>query len=642
MVVVTPSGGAGNQLRLYACAYTIAEYLDQPLVLDVSGHFGGVARPYVLDLLAIPNHLKIYYTSLHDIPFDFRKEFECRINIEEFKNRSELLQTVEGKKNVWITGQSAVVFFLEKERETLRNFLQPEIKSRCLTFFISKLESTSVAVHIRRTDFLALQWTNDETLKYYKAAITFLNQKIEGLKFNIFSDDMEWAKRNLGYNKNYYYVHFLGGMKTDIEELFCMSLCKHHILTKYSSFGEWSVLLSPYKDGINITNEKTSDIPGLFVMNEQMIENYCSNYKANYAMEIKEIPWDILEQKLKMNDNNTVIDYIAKLSCNTCGISVKMKKRLMELNGIAHAQNGDANTAVSVLDCLQQTERDSFDFSFNYSIILEKEGYHLESLIYMGNAWRINKDIIPNHFLQISGALEHEVLKLVSGQKHRHYIFLDPPNPYASNIHGYYESIGIMLRNVGNTVTILETVDNFSISLSEMGKEEKYSIAKTMLSFVKGLDRVYDFGIKRYTFCELEVSGIPAFTIDDFLPYIVDEEDDVVFITHSIEGARTSFNNHPLVFLDTISGWDNERSDLNEYNYEECQEIFQCADKIITKRIFPTKWNDKVVKPFGCMQETSPDEIYFIREKITGLCHYMRNDECLNGMLSILKAVASC
>lgn len=639
MVVVTLSGGAGNQLRLYACAYTVAEYLNQPLVLDVCGHFGGVARPYVLDLLAIPNHLKIYYASLHDIPFEFRKKFECIINIEEFKNRSELIQAVKGKKNVWITGQSAVVFFLEVERNILRNFLQPEIKSSCLTFLISKLEDRSVAVHVRRTDFLALQWTNDETLEYYKAAITFLNQKIEGLKFYIFSDDMEWVKRNLGYNENYYYVHFFGGMKTDIEELYCMSLCKHHILTKYSSFGEWSILLSPYEDGINITNEETSDIPRLFVMNEQMIENYCDSYKADYKMEIKEIPWNILEQRLEANDNNTVIDYIAKLSCDTYGISAKMHKRLMELYGIAHAQNGDVNTAVSVFDCLQQTERDSYDFSFNYSIVLEKEGHHLESLIYMGNAWRMNKNIVPGQFLPIRGILEQDILKLVSRQKHRHYIFLDPPNLYANNIHGYYESIGIMLRNVGNTVTILEIVDDSPTFLSELNKDEKSVIVKTMQSFVKGLDRVYDFGVNRYTFCELKTSGISVFTIDDFLPYIIHEKDNVVFITHSIEGARTSSNRYPLIFFDTISGWDNERPGLNDYNYEERQEIFQCSNKIITKRNLPTEWNSKIVKPFNCMQETSSNEIYLIKEKIKELCHYMRNDECLNGMLSILKAV---
>ena len=59
MVVTTILGGTGNQLRAYATAYTVAAYLKQPLILDVSDYFGGYFRPYVLDRLSITDHVKI-------------------------------------------------------------------------------------------------------------------------------------------------------------------------------------------------------------------------------------------------------------------------------------------------------------------------------------------------------------------------------------------------------------------------------------------------------------------------------------------------------------------------------------------------------------------------------------------------------
>jgi hypothetical protein len=52
-------------------------------------------------------------------------------------------------------------------------------------------------------------------------------------RFLIFSDDIEWCKKN--FNSDDFY--FVEGNK-DIEDLFLMTLCKNHIISN-SSFSWW-------------------------------------------------------------------------------------------------------------------------------------------------------------------------------------------------------------------------------------------------------------------------------------------------------------------------------------------------------------------------------------------------------------------
>lgn len=647
MVVTTIIGGMGNQLRSYASAYTVAKYVNQPLALDVSDYFGGYFRPYVLDRLHIPDHLKLYYPHKkplyncpYGIPGNFLKGFDSILNIDRIKDRRGLLEAVEGKENIWLMGYGKLSFCTQEEQMELKSLFQPMVKSKCLLSFVQKAEKEeSIAVHVRRTDFIDNEWISEETLKYYQAAAAYMNRQLDQPEFYFFSDDMEWTKKVFGHRENYHYVHFLGGMESDIEELFLMAACKHHILTDRSTFGAWAVFLTKQADGINIVNGGELDIPDSLVMDNRMIEAWLPADQGEYEIQREiVIPWRELEQKLEANDNRAVLEYIDRLCLDSYGILPEEREKLRELKGIAHIQNNDVMEALSVFDHLQQSQRDTFDFSFNYSVALKMAGHQTESLIYLGNALRINKSRVPREFLDDLSRQEESILRLVSGQKKRHYVLLNLPYAYSKNVKGFYESIAIMLRNTGNTVTIVELGETHSF-MGRWNRDSKNAILNQMLSTAKMQDKVYDWGINKYQACSVNVNGTCMLTPADLLSCLAREDDEVILLTHSVEGVRSAASSYPLIFLDVISEWDVQKEMMNSYGESEWAEVYSYADKVITKRELPSGRKHKKVAPLACESIIGADEICFLEERITELSHYMRNEEMLYGVLSVLKAV---
>lgn len=112
---------------------------------------------------------------------------------------------------------------------------------------ILKLKTTSI--HIRRGDYLKFQHIHPpQSLNYYKESIEILKDKTD--IFLIFSDDIEWCKKN--FTEDYFY--FVGDEK-DYIELFLMSKCNNNI-TCNSSFSWWGAWLNRYDDNIVIGPKK--------------------------------------------------------------------------------------------------------------------------------------------------------------------------------------------------------------------------------------------------------------------------------------------------------------------------------------------------------------------------------------------------
>ncbi len=140
----------------------------------------------------------------------------------------------------------------------------------------------------------------------------------------------------------------------------------------------------------------------------------------------------------------------------------------------------------------------------------------------------------------------------------------------------------------------------------------------------------------------MKLLGGELITVSDFLPCLANDKEDVILLTHSIEGIRNMSAAYPLIFLDVISEWDVRKSVLREYDEREWSEIYSYASKVITERELPTRWADKKVSPFAICKETGKvgsDDIVSLEDRIIILEHYMRNEQSLCGMLSVLKAV---
>jgi len=116
----------------------------------------------------------------------------------------------------------------------------------------------SVSIHIRRGDYVDNPKTNKYhglcDLQYYCDAVNTVKEKIGGdFKIFIFSDDINWAKKNIKFPCEINFV--FDSEITDYEEMYLMSLCKHNIIAN-STFSWWGAWLNINPNKIVIAPKK--------------------------------------------------------------------------------------------------------------------------------------------------------------------------------------------------------------------------------------------------------------------------------------------------------------------------------------------------------------------------------------------------
>ncbi|XP_035706681.1 O-antigen biosynthesis glycosyltransferase WbnK-like [Folsomia candida] len=114
------------------------------------------------------------------------------------------------------------------------------------TLITSTSSTSSIAVHIRRGDFVSTG--NAVPLSYYVDGITYFNSVFKNPTFFIFSDEILTPKdkEKLGLEKNFCYVEGLNSAIMDFE---LMTICSHGLIGN-STFAWWAVYLMKNRDKI--------------------------------------------------------------------------------------------------------------------------------------------------------------------------------------------------------------------------------------------------------------------------------------------------------------------------------------------------------------------------------------------------------
>ena len=100
----------------------------------------------------------------------------------------------------------------------------------------------SVAVHVRRSDYLGNPDVEVCDVGYFMRAMSLMRSRHEGACFHVFSDDPGWCAKELAGND--VKVHRLPGAEGDpLHDLFLMSLARHHIISN-SSYSWWAAWLA--------------------------------------------------------------------------------------------------------------------------------------------------------------------------------------------------------------------------------------------------------------------------------------------------------------------------------------------------------------------------------------------------------------
>lgn len=129
--------------------------------------------------------------------------------------------------------------------------------------------SNSVSIHVRRGDYLTNPTFSGVHgfvgIEYYQKSIHQVLERIESPSFFVFSDDIEWAKHNLGINNSVCYVSHNTG-RSSFQDMQMMSMCEHNIIAN-SSFSWWAAWL-------NANPNKVVTAPVNWLANRSVVPNY--------------------------------------------------------------------------------------------------------------------------------------------------------------------------------------------------------------------------------------------------------------------------------------------------------------------------------------------------------------------------------
>lgn len=270
MFVVLLQGGLGNQMFEYAAAYCFARKYGQDLKLYKVNLSQTDHDNFRLNSLSITYSEDLY----REIPAAIRIISNNRL-IRRVIKKSKISDLKLGKwlyitqlgaqfrdqielnniQNVLLDGYwQNPRFFDAFAQEISKEFVPSfELSTKCKEWLITIRSTESVALHIRRGDYLKKE--NSEYLvkeEYYKDAIKYILEKKPNAEFFIFSDDKQWCKSNF---PAFHVVELEGQANSDIEEMYLMSQCQNNINAN-SSFSWWGSYLNRNPDKIVINPER--------------------------------------------------------------------------------------------------------------------------------------------------------------------------------------------------------------------------------------------------------------------------------------------------------------------------------------------------------------------------------------------------
>lgn len=401
-------GGLGNQMRCFYAGYMISQKLGMQLSLDITDYYLGYFRQYLLDYLNIPECVHLWHSVDYpvygeevNLPASIRAQYDAFVNVDEYTDREVLFSAIKDYSNIYLYGYDLNGLF-EDQIYLYRNMLSPRIDNPLLSYFAEKTkDQNSVSVHVRRTDFLTLKWSDEGTKSFYLSAMNYIREKVENPVFYIFSDDTRWAKENFGRYKDCIVVDSLGGEVQSLYDMFCMSACKHHILTRKSTYSKWASLLSEY-DGINICEASCGDdiedysLFGAILFSPEMIEQYSGEGLSIASSENFNLSADsmfpTIEETIGSGDSDKAMKMINEICLsNEYNLSDSERLSLIEYRAVIYFQEEKYEMALDSFKCLRGNRTD-YDFLYNYSLCLEMTGHHAEAICYATVAKCINND----------------------------------------------------------------------------------------------------------------------------------------------------------------------------------------------------------------------------------------------------------
>jgi hypothetical protein len=259
MIIVRLLGGLGNQLFQYAAARAVALRHGQELRFDVSGFDSLPERSYRLHHFPIEGRpleagelQALGLKGLHSPWGRLKRRLGVKpalpMIVEQHFHFDPSLERAPA--HCYLSGywQSPRYFAGIEPRIRKELQVQAPLSDRTLELAQRIAESESVAVHVRRGDYIsnpaAASWHGTCGSEYYAAAERLLLKSLPVARAFVFSDEPAWAAGNLRLSMPTTFVSH-NPPDRDYEDLHLMAQCKHHIIAN-STFSWWGAWLGTH------------------------------------------------------------------------------------------------------------------------------------------------------------------------------------------------------------------------------------------------------------------------------------------------------------------------------------------------------------------------------------------------------------
>jgi hypothetical protein len=154
-------------------------------------------------------------------------------------------EVLELGDHVALDGYFQSLRYLEGIEEVIREDFKPAsfVYPREAMAIKAEIEQTNaVSMHVRRGDYLTCDLMEVCTEEYFRRAIEHMAEHLDSPRFFIFSDDIEWCRKNI-VTPSGRFVEIKTTRWNPLADFNLMRLCRHHIISN-STFSWWPAYLN--------------------------------------------------------------------------------------------------------------------------------------------------------------------------------------------------------------------------------------------------------------------------------------------------------------------------------------------------------------------------------------------------------------
>lgn len=643
MIIARITAGLCNQMYFFSTAYALSREWKEELVLDINidGFWEWI---YLLDEFNVSSYRKIIYPvrynvseSYHKMPIELQKKVAI-IDETYFEQEGEYLTIPQEKfqadfpnKDIYLKGTFLSRQMFTKYLDDLRRIFTLREPSEFVSEFVKSIDNvTAIGVHVRRQGFTVLG--DDNGMIFFKAAIVHMRQLYINAKFYIFSDELDYVKKNLGTADDIFYVDAMNGFRGDVEEFVCLTKCHHYILTRRSTYGRMAEILNDHADKVSVLyGENTwNDSEDRFhFLSDEDVE------RLSKLFEYHEMNFDFDINVLQGKSDDELKKLFIRIGLDSGKISGDNRKEIIYKKAQFYVKVGKLTQAMHLCNLLEeQSGEDGKKFHEFYSELLYNCGRKREALVeYIGVAKQseLFKDILRKR--------EYEVYKSLLHSSSKHYIIVQY-GKYSSQYLSEMQMIGLILGRMGNEISFV-----FKKDMPEDLEENQDNLV--MRNWENNIDNKWldlilnnGFSIGRFFY------GYPCYdysnmigNTNEYMRRIIEKYPDkeAIIIGREPE-VMTTDPSIKKVFIDFSEPFD-EAYLKDRVGQSNISNMYECADVIVTSEQIKGKNDQEVIQ---IEEALLMKPLYCVNKEVCYDNLTMYTDDYLDIALKIASTINSC